>query len=110
MVIGTPGFVLVPARNHEWEVVTDNVVIPLPKAGVISELMKSDFLAGSARIPGEDEFYVFEDLILYAYQIPRVLFALGKYPQMEDNQAFNVYAVDFSQDTVLIHGALIEFK
>lgn len=107
---GTPGFLLIPAREHKWKIVRDNVAISVPKVGFITELIKNSSLSDEVKIPGEDEFYAFEDNTFYLYQVPRVLFALGKYPSLENDQAFNVYAIIVEGDEIVLHGAVIGFE
>lgn len=106
---GTPGFLLIPAREHEWTVDNERVQISVPKEGLISGLLDKESLAEGLKIPGDDEFSIRDAGVFYMYELPRVLFALGTYPQLEDNQAFNVYAIEEVEENIIIHGAIIRF-
>jgi hypothetical protein len=106
---GTPSLLLIPAREHSWAIDNESVQISIPKEGLLSEILKSDTLADGVKIPGDDDFAIIEDKVVYLYQIPRVLFALSKYPQLEDNQAFTLYAIEETDNSVILHGAIIRF-
>jgi len=106
---GVPGFLLIPAREHEWVVEQDDIEIVLPKEGLISALLDKEALASGLKIPGSDAFSLFTDDAAFLYNVPRVLFALSKYPQLEDNQAFCVYGIDFEGDEIALYGAIIRF-
>jgi len=109
IIKGTPSFLLIPAREHEWTVDNERVQISVPKEGLISELLAKEALVEDIKIPGDDEFSIRDAGVFYMYELPRVLFALGKYPQLEDNQAFNVYAIEEVEENIIIHGAIIRF-
>jgi len=103
-----PGFLLIPAREYEWELVK-KVQLEVPNSGRIKDLLSEKELAEGVTFPGEDEFSIFEDNLLLLWEIVRVLFAQIKYPSLEDDQCMNVVALQFSGDIITIHGEIIRY-
>jgi len=107
-VVGvSPGLILLPAREYVWEL-KQKVEIKIPNDGLISMLLQPDALAPGVKIAGEDEFIVFDDDLLSLWEIPRILFALKRYPQLEANQALNVVTLEVSGNEITIYGEVIE--
>lgn len=107
-VVGvSPGLILLPAREYVWEL-KKRVEIKIPNEGLISDSLKSGELAEGVKIVGDDEFLVFGDNLLSLWEIPRILFAHKLYPQLEENQAFNVTTLEIDGEFVTIYGEIIE--
>lgn len=104
-----PGFLLLPAREYEWQL-EKKIEIRVPLKGSIQELLKATDLPDRprVRIAGDDEFSIFEDNLLLLWEIVRVLFAQGNYPALEDDQSLNIVALEFSGDEVVLHGEVIK--
>ena len=89
-VVGvSPGLLLLPAREYVWKL-NKRVEIKIPNEGLISDSLKPGELAEGVKIVGNDEYLVFGDNLLSLWEIPRILFAHKLYPQLDENQAFNV--------------------
>lgn len=107
-VVGVaPGFLLLPAREYEWQL-EKKIQINIPLKGKIQELLKNTCLSEQIKIAGDDEFSIFEDGLLLLWEIVRVLFAQGKYPALKDDESFNVVALEFENDEVVLHGEIIK--
>jgi hypothetical protein len=107
-VVGvSPGLILLPAREYVWEL-KQRVEIKIPNDGRISMHLQPDALAPGVTIAGEDEFIVFDDDLLSLWEIPRILFALKLYPQLEANQALNVVTLAVRDGEITIYGEVIE--
>lgn len=102
-----PGFLLLPAREYEWQL-EKKIQIRIPVKGSIQELLSGTDLPTGMRIAGDDEFSVFEDGLLLLWEIIRVLFSQGKYPSLEDDQSLNIVALEFEGDEVVLHGEVIK--
>lgn len=107
-VVGvSPGLLLLPAREYVWEL-KKRVEIKIPNEGLISDSLKSGELAEGVKIVGDDEYLVFKDNLLSLWEIPRILFAHKLYPQLDENQAFNVTTLEIDDKFVIIYGEIIE--
>jgi hypothetical protein len=78
--------------------------ITVPRSGKYSELAPEVFKeeAGEFNLLDEDSS------IMYLPAISKVLFAVSKYPDLENNQLFAPIALIFNEDTVDIIGQIIE--
>ena len=104
-----PGFLLIPAREYTWELVT-RVEIRLPNEGSIRELVGDKDFANGVSFPGNDDFCLFDDRTLLLWEIVRVLFASAKYPQLKDDECLNVVAVEMPRvegEDIVVHGEII---
>ena len=101
-----PGFLLLPAREYEWELLK-KIELRLPLKGSISEVLKKDLMMADMQIAGEDEFSIFENNLLLLWEVVRVMFAGSRYPALEDNECLNVVALEFTDDEVVIYGEVI---
>lgn len=105
-VRGVSGLVLLPARDYEWELVGRHS-IRIPRQGKISDILNEQELASGVKIAGDDEFSVFEDNVMLLWEVVRVMFARSQYPSLEDDQCFNVVALEVSDDSIVVHGEVI---
>ena len=101
-----PGFLLLPAREYEWELLK-KIELRLPLKGSISEVLQKDLMMADMQIAGEDEFSIFEDNLLLLWEVVRVMFAGSRYPALEDNECLNVVALEFTDDEVVVYGEVI---
>jgi hypothetical protein len=102
-----PGFLLLPAREYEWEL-KDRLKIRVPIEGKISDFLDPDSLASGVKIAGDDTFAVFDDNIFFLWEIVRVLFAKSEYPGLLENECLNVVALEREDDELIIHGEIIQ--
>ncbi len=102
-----PGFLLLPAREYEWEL-KKKVEFRIPLKGSIRGVLREDVLSGDVKIAGDDGFSIFEDNVLLLWEIVRVMFASARYPELESNECFNVVALEFEDDEVIIYGEVIK--
>jgi hypothetical protein len=102
-----PGFLLLPAREYEWEL-KKKVEFRLPLKGSIESTIGKNALMGGIKIAGEDEFSIFEDNVLLLWEIVRVMFAGARYPELESDECLNVVALEFEGDEVIIYGEVIK--
>ncbi|MBD3260410.1 MAG: hypothetical protein GF334_01810 [Candidatus Altiarchaeales archaeon] len=104
---GISGLVLLPARPYEWEL-KGRHTLEVPIRGKVSDLLKDKQLASGVKIAGEDNFTIYEDNVFLLWELVRVLFAQAKYPSLEEDECFNVVALETTEDTVLVHGEVIK--
>ncbi len=102
-----PGFLLLPAREYEWEL-KKKIEMRLPLKGTIDEIIKKDTMPEGVKIAGDNDFSIFEDKVLLLWEIVRVMFAGTRYPQLEDDECLNVVALEFTEDEVIIYGEVIK--
>lgn len=101
-----PGLMLLPAREYAWELI-NRVEIRIPVRGLISDYIKADELAKGIKIGGEDAFELYDEEYVYLWDIVRVLFATQKYPQLKDDQCFNVLALRKDGQDVVLFGEIV---
>lgn len=101
-----PGFLLLPAREYEWELVR-KLEITIPNKGQLEDLVKANSASEQLKFAGEDSFTVFEDGVLSLWEVIRVLFANVRYPDLKDNECFNVFGVEINDDNIVLHGEVI---
>jgi len=106
-VKGISGVVLLPARDYEWEL-KGRQTLQVPIRGKISDLLKKHELASGVKIAGDDDFSIFEDNVFLLWELVRVLFAHVRYPSLEEDECFNVLALEITEDSVLVHGEVIK--
>lgn len=102
-----PGFILLPARQYEWEL-QKKIEFRLPLRGKISEILQKDRMPEGVSFSGDDEFNIFEDNLLLLWEIVRVMFAGIRYPALEDDECLNVVALEFTDTEVIIFGEVIK--
>lgn len=102
--VGTPSMALMPARNYAFSVSDERYVIEIPRKGTYHELEPSLF----SEEDGEFDLYNARKRIMYLPAISKVLFAAGKYPDLEKNQLFAPISLVFKKDTVEISGQIID--
>lgn len=107
-VVGTPTLMLLPARNYKFKVHTEDYVVKLPRKGTYVELDNKIF----SNEDGEFDFlqYSEEDdsYIVYLPTLSKVLFAVSKYPDLNELQAFTPIALKINKDEVEVVGNVIE--
>ncbi len=102
-----PGFLLLPAREYDWEL-KKKIEMRLPLKGTIESILKKDDMPGGVQIAGDNEFSIFEDNLLLLWEVVRVMFAGTRYPQLEDDECLNVVALEFTDTEVIIYGEVIQ--
>ena len=102
-----PGFLLLPAREYEWEL-KKKIEMRLPLKGTIESIIKKDTMPEGVQIAGDNEFSIFEDKLLLLWEVVRVMFAGTRYPQLEDDECLNVVALEFTDTEVIIYGEIIQ--
>jgi hypothetical protein len=101
-----PGFLLLPAREYEWQL-DRRVEIRVPRQGSVSSLLGKQPLAEGIKFPGDDDFSIFEDNLLLLWEVVRVMFAGSQYPHLEDNQCLNIVALEVLEQEIVLHGEVI---
>lgn len=107
-VMGTPTMMLLPARNYSFKVYDEEYSIIIPRKGAYKDLDEEFFKEEDgefnilARV--EDE----NGEVLFIPSISKVMFASGKYPSLENNQAFVPIAMIFREDEVELVGQIIQ--
>jgi hypothetical protein len=102
-----PGFLLLPAREYEWEL-QRKIELRLPLKGSISEILNKDRIPSNAIIGGDDEFNIFEDNTVLLWELVRLMFAGTRYPWLEDDECLNVVALEFTETEVVLYGEIIK--
>ncbi len=102
-----PGFLLLPAREYEWEL-KKKVEFRLPLKGAIEDITKKDSMPDGVTIAGDNEFSIFEDNLLLLWELVRIMFAGARYPQLDDDECLNVVALEFTEDEVILYGEVIQ--
>ena len=101
---GTPTMSLFPARNYHFKVLKGEHKITIPRSGKYSDLAPEVFKEED----GQFNLYDEQSKVMYLPAISKVLFAVSKYPALENNQLFAPIALLFGDDTVDIIGQVIE--
>jgi hypothetical protein len=101
-----PGFLLLPAREYEWELVR-KLEISIPNKGQLSTLVKANSANEQLKFAGEDSFTVFDDGVLSLWEVIRVMFANVRYPDLKDDECFNVFGVEINENDIVLHGEVI---
>lgn len=102
-----PGFLLLPAREYEWEL-KKKVEMRLPLKGTIDSILKKDRMPDGVQIAGDNDFSIFEDNLLLLWELVRVMFAGARYPQLEDDECLNVVALELTENEVVLYGEVIQ--
>lgn len=102
--VGTPTMVMFPARNYNFRVTKTEYTITIPRKGNYQEIAPEVF------DEKDGDFMVFdeENAVLYMPAITKILFAVEKYPALENNQLFAPIALLLDDDEVRIVGQVIE--
>jgi len=103
-----PGFILIPAREYEWEL-CQRVSIQIPNKGEISKFLSENELDSRVKLPGDNEFSIMEDGVLQLWEVVRVLFAKADYPNLKDDECFNVVALEFDDNLITLHGEILRY-
>lgn len=100
---GTPSMLLLPAKEYSIKSDENFYTIEIPRKGVYHDIAPDIFTEK------DGEFNILDDVsnILYLPSITKVLFAIGKYPELRHDQFFVPVYLKFKSDTVLIVGTLI---
>lgn len=101
-----PGFLLLPAREYEWEL-QQKIELRLPLKGTVGEIMKKAGTPDAPAVAGANDYSIFEDNVLLLWELVRVMFAGSKYPKLEDDQCLNVVALEFVDDEIVLYGEVI---
>jgi hypothetical protein len=101
---GTPTMVLLPARNYHFKVLKQEHKITLPRTGKYMDIAPEVFKEED----GDFMLYDEESKVMYLPAITKVLFAVSKYPELENNQLFAPIALIFNDNEVDIIGQVVE--
>ena len=104
---GVSSLVLLPAKEYEWKL-KGRHVIEVPLAGKISQLLTQHELEVGTSIPGEDDFMIFSEGVFQLTELVRVLFAGAQYPALEEDECFNVVALETDENVIRVHGEIIK--
>lgn len=100
---GTPPAVFLPAKNYVFKHNEEHHIIKIPRSGKYCDLAPDIFTED------DGEFNILADNnILYMPAITKVLFAISQYPDLEFNQFFCPYSIQFEEDEVVIVGQVID--
>lgn len=104
IIRGTPPLSLVPAKNYVFKINKENYMIRMPRKGEYHKIAPDIFDEASG------EFNIFDDesKTILLPDITKVLFAVHKYPKLEDNQLFVPYALTFEDEDLVITGQVVE--
>lgn len=98
---GLPTLSLLPLVNTDFKVIK-TVQFNIPKKGVYNELSPEIFLEDSG------EFNLFDNDTLYLPSITKVLLAIGKYPELKQNQIFTIASLEVDKEVVIVTGSILE--
>ncbi len=103
MQVGTPSMVLMPSRKYAFKVAEKIYVITVPRKGTYHDLDPAFF----SKEDGEFNLYDQNSGIMFLPALSKVLFALKKYPELENHQLFAPTSLVFKEDTVEISGYVV---
>jgi len=89
-----PGFLLVPAREHRWEV-KRNVEISVPKPP-------------SDRLGEDGPFFITEEGVSSLWMVVPFLFGNNKYPELADDECFNLTALEEDEEKIVLYGQILK--
>jgi DNA-binding transcriptional LysR family regulator len=101
-----PGFLLLPAREYDWEL-KNRISIHVPLTGSIRELLGERELDAGVRLMGDDEFSICDGTVIRLWEVVRVLFAEAQYPALEDDESLNVVALEQTESEIILYGEII---
>lgn len=98
---GLPTMSLLPLVNTNFKIIK-TIKLDIPRKGAYNKIAPAVF--------GEDdgEFDLLSNDILYLPAITKILLAVGKYPQLNQNQIFTIRSFEFEEDLVVIQGGILE--
>lgn len=98
---GLPTLSLLPLVNTQFKVIK-SIEIIVPREGNYHEMQPKVF----KELHGD--YKLLSNNILYLPSITKVLLATNNYPKLEGNQLFAPYSLEFTDDTVIIQGSILE--
>lgn len=101
-----PGFMLTSAQNYNWEL-KNRIEIRIPLRGSIADLLGPAAAEADGHPDGDDAFSIFEDDVFQMWEVVRVLFACGKYPQLQTDELLNVVAMEIAGSELVLYGQII---
>ena len=101
---GTPTMVMFPARNFHFKVSKTEYTIEIPRKGNYAEIAPEIFNTED----GDFMIYDEDNAVIYLPSLTKILFAVGKYPALANNQLFAPIALLLDDDTVRIVGQIVE--
>lgn len=104
IITGTPPLVMMAAKEYFFRVKDEHYIITVPRKGKYADLAPEIFDENS----GEFNIYDEDKNILFMPSITKILFATGKYPDLNFNQFFVPYTLKFDEETVDIIGQVID--
>jgi len=102
-ICGTPPMLLLPAKEYKFRIDDNNYIIELPRRGFYHDLAPDIFSIEDGEFNILDE----QSNTLYTPSITKVLFAVGKYPDLKFNQFFVPYCINFKSDLVVLVGQIV---
>ena len=102
--VGTPTMVMFPARNFHFTVSKEEHEIVIPRKGNYHEIAPEIFSEEEGNFMVYDE----DNAVMYLPAITKILFAVGKYPDLKYNQLFAPIALLFDDDVVRIIGQIVD--
>ena len=107
-VVGTPTVMLLPARNYKFKVYDQEYSVTIPRKGKYVDLDNEMFTEEDGDFNVMRYSRKEKAQIVYLPDLSRVMFAMSKYPNLKDTQAFTPIALVIRKDEVEIIGNLIE--
>lgn len=103
IIKGTPPMVLLPAKDYFFKVKDEHYIITIPRKGNYHDIDPDVFSED------DGDFNILDDgyQSIYTPTITKVLFATKKYPDLEFNQFFVPYLIEFKEDTVNLVGQIV---
>jgi hypothetical protein len=98
--VGTPAPLLLPAGNHKFEAVTEQVEFVVPLRGKFPE----DF-----PLQGEFDLSPAPGVLLMG-RLVEVLFAFRAYPAMASNQRFILAGLEMQEEELVVVGRIVKIE
>lgn len=100
-VTGMPTMALLPAKNYNFDLLSDVFEITIPAKGRYVDI-DSEFFSED-----DGEFCVYEEGVLNMSMITKVLFSTSKYPELVEGQLFCPTDLKLSEDQITVYGQVL---
>jgi len=107
-VVGTPTAMLLPARNYKFRVYDKEFSVTVPRKGKYVDLDHEMFTEEDGDFNIMQYSRKDKAQMVYLPDLSKVMFAVSKYPDLKDTQAFTPIALVIKKDTVEVVGNVIE--
>ena len=107
-VVGTPTSMLLPARNYKFRVYDKEFSVTVPRKGKYVDLDHEMFTEEDGDFNIMQYSRKDKAQMVYLPDLSKVMFAVSKYPDLKDTQAFTPIALVIKKDTVEVVGNVIE--